>query len=431
MPFVTKRSSRPSLSRSSRAHRPRPVNNVRARGRQGTPPRGSGAGARAEIKRVVHHLRRRGGIAGRNLAPGAGVGHAALVLGVRAGRHVGDEQVDAPVVVHVAEVGAHRIVGQPGHGLAGRLRERAIAIVVIEAVGSGVVVGNVEIGPAVIVVIPPRGRVREALAADAGLIRHVGERAIAVVVEKVAALAVGMLAGIQHVRGDVHIEPAVAVVVAEGAHARGIDHGQPARRSLLLERPVALVDEKQIGRVETADIDIQQTVVVHVGEGHALLPRLHAIARGATYAGPLAHVLELPVAEIVKETGHPRSCWRQTGRVARRGRSRRSPRRCPCRRRRVPGRGRRSTFCRIGEPVFRHDPGLRGRQQREHRRARCAGARRERGFNQSAGGQGGGRRDEREPAQQQEAGRRSTSPGFAGYSHFFPAAFAESVDSGV
>ena len=45
---------------------------------------------------------------GHLLGAGPGVGHRVLVLLVGRRLHVGDEKVDQPVVVHVAEVGPHR-----------------------------------------------------------------------------------------------------------------------------------------------------------------------------------------------------------------------------------------------------------------------------------------------------------------------------------
>ena len=89
------------------------------------------------------------------------IGHAAMVLLMRARGHVRDEQVQPAVVVDVTEIRAHRGIGNVGDHLADDVRERAVAVVVVEAVGADKVVGHIEVGPAVAVVVPPGGRVRE------------------------------------------------------------------------------------------------------------------------------------------------------------------------------------------------------------------------------------------------------------------------------
>ena len=106
------------------------------------------------------------------------------------------------------------------HDLVDDVGEGAVPVVVIELVGRGEIVGDVEIGPAVVVVVPPGGGMALRLAGDAGAVGHVGEGAVAVVVKKIIALAVRMAALFEQVGLDVDIEPAVAVVVAEAAMPR-------------------------------------------------------------------------------------------------------------------------------------------------------------------------------------------------------------------
>ena len=67
-----------------------------------------------------------------------------------------------------------------------------------------------------------------------------------------------------------------------------------------LERPVALIDIKEIRRVEPADIDVQPAVVVHVDKRCPLFPDA---CRGAlvTHAGPVRDILEFPSAEIAEQ----------------------------------------------------------------------------------------------------------------------------------
>ena len=77
-------------------------------------------------------------------------------------------------------------------------------------------------------------------------------------------------------------------------------HVEPVRVRLLLERAIALVDVEQVRRIEPADVDVEQPVVVHVDERRALFPDPGGRAVVAD-PGLFRDVLELPVAEIAKE----------------------------------------------------------------------------------------------------------------------------------
>ena len=92
-------------------------------------------GAGAEQQSVAHDLGRGPGARLLLVQAGADLGHAALVLLPGGGRHVGDEQIHVPVVVHVTEVGPHRGVRRVRHGLVKDVGERAVAVVVVELVG--------------------------------------------------------------------------------------------------------------------------------------------------------------------------------------------------------------------------------------------------------------------------------------------------------
>ena len=178
--------------------------------------------------------------------------------------------------------------------------ERAVPVVAIEPVGGREVVGHVKVGPAVAVVVPPHGRVALRIAADAGPIGHVGERAVPVVSEKIVPLALRVGRGVQQVRLDEDIEEAVAVEVAEGGHDGGVLYCQAARRRLLPERAVTLVDVEEVRRVEPADIDVQEPVVVHIHERRALLPDRGGGAL-IPHPRPIRHILEPPVAQVAKK----------------------------------------------------------------------------------------------------------------------------------
>ena len=277
------------------AHRPGPVGGREAGKRRGLE---EVAGAGIKIERVARHLRCGRGVGARGI-PGLGarVRHAALVLLRRGRRHVRHEQVDPPVVVHVAEVGAHGRVRRARHDAAGDLGEGAVAVVVVEEVRDGKIVRDVDVGPAVVVVVPPRRGMPLRFAGDAGGGGDIRERAVAVVVEKIIRLAVGVRGCIEQVGVDVHVEPAVAVIIGEGRHAAGVLERESARRRLLLEGAVALVDEKLVGRAQAADIEVEPAVVVHVGKRRTLLP----LARGIADVGAFGHVLELPAALIMEQ----------------------------------------------------------------------------------------------------------------------------------
>src|SRR4029078_7329758 len=90
--------------------------------------------------------------------------------------------------------------------------ERAVLLVDVEEVGGGVV-GDVEIGPAIVVEVEPRDAQGEVAAriGHAGLLRHVGELAVAVVVEEEIAFT------LQAARPALHRDAAVfaGLVLAE------------------------------------------------------------------------------------------------------------------------------------------------------------------------------------------------------------------------
>ena len=140
-----------------------------------------------------------------------------------------------------AHAGLRFAVGAVGHaGFDGDLGERAVVVVLVEGGGGGVV-GDVDVGPAVVVEVGDQHA--EAVSAgrlqNARFRRNIGEGAVAVVVEQdvLAAIQTGRAArdhqsfietragfGRGHglevevdVVGDEEIEMAVAVVIDEGA----------------------------------------------------------------------------------------------------------------------------------------------------------------------------------------------------------------------
>ena len=96
-----------------------------------------------------------------------------------------------------------------------RIPSRLAILLAVYAAGFKVV-GDIEVGPAVVVEIPPGGGMALGFAGDAAARGDIGERAVAIVVQQIAALTTGMLGRVENVGGEVDIEPAVAVVIAEG-----------------------------------------------------------------------------------------------------------------------------------------------------------------------------------------------------------------------
>src|SRR5580658_924006 len=139
----------------------------------------------------------------------------------------GDKQIQPPIAVVVAPCGAgmpcRRIVERYA-GLLGNIGKRSVVIVVVEAVLAPV--RHKDIGPAVVVVVRNGHAETPAVVGHAGLGRHVGERAVVVIMKQ---RRVGRrLLAVERIKGravdDINIEPAVVVVVDQPhAGALGLD----------------------------------------------------------------------------------------------------------------------------------------------------------------------------------------------------------------
>ena len=186
------------------------------------------------------------------------------------------------------------------HHLVNDIGERAVAVVVVELVGRREIATYIDVGPAVIIIVPPGGGMPLPFAGDSRAFRHVREGAVAIVVEQIIPLASRMIDGIQHVGKNEDIEPAVAVVIAEGGHDGGVLHIQSIGMAHFLEGSVALVDIEQIGGVEPADIDVEPSVIVHVDKGCALFPD-HGRVTLVAHPGFVRHILKFPSAEVAKQ----------------------------------------------------------------------------------------------------------------------------------
>ena len=135
---------------------------------------------------------------------------------------------------------------------------------------------------------------------DASAIGYIGERTIAIVVEEVIPLAMGMPHGIEQVRLDIDVEPAVAIVVAERRHDTRVVDVEPIGMGHFLEGPVALVDVEEIGGIEPTDIDVQQSVIVHVDKRRPFFPYSSRPSLVAD-SGSVGHILKFPATKVAKQ----------------------------------------------------------------------------------------------------------------------------------
>ena len=203
---------------------------------------------RAHLRRGIGHERRRRRDAQAGRAP-----------------HVAGVDVEAAVVVVVEEGRAHAGAVVEDARARRDVLERHGAVpapeVAIEVLGAEVV-GDEQVGPAVLVVVGPRGREMVAVVArvEAHLRGDVDESPAAVVAEEHARRSVArvvvrrrraglVLAGAEEVRVDaeVQVEEAVAVVVGH-RHRRQHALQRPREREGVgrrREAPLAVVDEQQ------------------------------------------------------------------------------------------------------------------------------------------------------------------------------------------
>ena len=147
----------------------------------------------------------------------------------RVGVHVREVEIEVAVVVVVAPGDAHRGAARSSASArAADVAERAVALVVVERADAELV-ADVEVGPTVVVVVAPgcrRGPSR--VSCDAGRLASTSrERAVAVVVVEAVGRAVVRVPVGQRRRvlvvahaHDEDVEPAVAVVVGDDRHAR-------------------------------------------------------------------------------------------------------------------------------------------------------------------------------------------------------------------
>ena len=173
--------------------------------------------------------------------------------------------------------------------------EGAVAVVAVEKIRAGII-GDEEIRPSVAVEIAPdRAHAEPPIRiGDAGLDRHVLERAVAfVVIERVAGTRQSARAALHgdavelaelafaelgqrvepdvDVVGDEQVEPAVAVVVGERRAGRPPRIADAGLRGDVRERPVVIVAIQMV-RAVAGDVEVVPAVVVEVGGDRAHAP---------------------------------------------------------------------------------------------------------------------------------------------------------------
>jgi hypothetical protein len=131
---------------------------------------------------------------------------------------VDDHQIDKAVQIVVAESGAGGIAIVVNVSLCGHVGKRAIAVVAIQNVVSKT--GKVEVGPAVVVVIPDRAAVSETGSIQTRFGCDIGKSAVVVVVVKRSRSVHSFERLVDSgLIGEVNIRPAVSVIVDENHSA--------------------------------------------------------------------------------------------------------------------------------------------------------------------------------------------------------------------
>ena len=136
---------------------------------------------------------------------------------------VAHEEVKEPiaVVINPGAAGTPAYAIFPQARLLGHIRKSAVAVVVPQDVVTPIAAEQVV--PAVVVVVTHADASAPSGAGQAGLFRHVRERAVAIVLKKVLggrlAVGIGFLTRHAIAVGQVDVEPAILVVVEEGEPA--------------------------------------------------------------------------------------------------------------------------------------------------------------------------------------------------------------------
>ncbi len=280
--------------------------------------------AGVEVYRIAHVLPGAGKVEKPRVTLATShVAHRHLLLVVGASRHVGSHVVQMAVVVDVRHVGSHGEPGRVRQHMRSNIAESAVLVVAIQSVCPVEVIGDVEINPAVRVIIPPGRGEPVACRPDSCGLAHIRElRApcfiVTFVAEKVVELCTGHLlvftprhfnqsrilcvaigkdwlairpggnielflqeAGrrFDAIGNEVKIEIAIAIVVGKGCHQACSAEGQATGPGNLAEGAVAKIEIETVGCPEHADEEVQPAISIHVRPGRARTP---AIRNGET-----------------------------------------------------------------------------------------------------------------------------------------------------
>lgn len=106
--------------------------------------------------------------------------HGGFGFEVGGGAHVGDEEIEFSIAIHVTKVGSHTEPGSVRDAVTEDVGKGAVAIVFVPPIGFGKVVADVDVGVAIGIGIPPSDGEAVAVSVDTGLFGSVFERGSAV-----------------------------------------------------------------------------------------------------------------------------------------------------------------------------------------------------------------------------------------------------------
>ena len=233
------------------------------------------------------------------------------------GRHIESHEVELPVIVDVPRISPHgkpgRVIDHRGDGIG----EGAIPIIAKQVVRIREIIADVEIHQPIVVIVPPGGCQAVAAHLNSGRFTDILEHAVVITQENVGtayfihvvvtrpllAKAIefpelrldhrpavpGLLEGrldgtsslpVVAVGQEKHIEIAILVIVTESRQETGIDPGQTEPGSSLFKLPHAVVQVERIGRVVVADVEVEVSIVVKIGQRCPRAPGLSSTHPG-------------------------------------------------------------------------------------------------------------------------------------------------------
>ena len=237
------------------------------------------------------------------------------------GVHVGDENVQASVVVEVEHLDAHRAPGRPREHLTA-LPDEALAAGVLVVLVVAEHVEHIQIGPAVVIDVNHTRVARPGQVHEAGPLRDVNETistGIAIqnasfgpgwlqvarkrVLERDVVLVAVAPNRVRRIPADVdeeQVEPAVAVVIEEHGTRRVSDVGEARGGGDVAEAAVAVVLEEHVAAADRRDVKVRIPIIVDVGKRgrDADLVRHRHAGRGGD-------VLESAAPDILRELVAP------------------------------------------------------------------------------------------------------------------------------